>query len=56
MSESFIFLKKLFLDFRELRLERVGKQAYICILSFIHYNVKRKASEPKQMNWKNSEI
>ena len=56
MSDRFIFFKKLFLDLTELRLGRVGKQADICILSFIHYNIKRKTSEPKQMNWKNSKI
>ena len=36
MSESFIFLKKLFLDFRELRLGKVGKQADIRILFFFY--------------------
>ena len=60
MSESFIFLKKLFLDFPEVRLGRAGIQADIRILSFfytgyIHY-IKRKASEPKQMKWKNSKF
>ena len=50
MSEGFIFLKKLFLDFPKLRLGRVGKQADIRILSFFYTSyIKRKASETKQM-------
>ena len=53
MSESLIFFKKKgFLDFPELSLGRVGKQGDICILSFIQYNIKRKASEPKQITGK----
>ena len=57
MSEVSFFLKKLFLDFPELRLGRVGKQAGIGILPFfIHYYIKRKASETKPMNWKCSKI
>ena len=45
------FYKKAFFGFLELSLRRVGKQADI-----IHYNIKRKASEPTQINWKNSKI
>ena len=48
MSEGFIFFKKLFLDFPKLRLRRVGE--------FYTGFIKRKASETKQMKWKNSKI
>ena len=55
---SFFWKKTFFFYFPELRSERVGKEADIRILSFlyIHYNIKRKASEPKQMNWKSSKM
>ena len=53
MSQVSLFLAKAFLDFPKLRLGRVGKYADIRTLSFIHNNIKSKASEPKQMNCTN---
>ena len=58
MSEVSFFLKKSFFEFPKLRLGRIGKWADICIQYFLpvmQYNVKSKASELKQMNWKAQE-
>ena len=53
-NPKFRFLKKLFLDFPELRLGRAGKYADICILSgpsfFIPCNTESKTSAPRQTN------
>ena len=59
MSEVSFVLKKLFLDFSEIRLGRAGKLADIRMqnfLSFIRYNIKSKANEPIQMDRKTSKI
>ena len=53
MSESFIFLKKFFLDLRNLGYRELeNRQIFAYSLLFMHYNIK-KTSKPKQKNWKN---